>query len=124
MNAVNTETLTSIEYALRCQLRDAGIEPNDIHVAEQVDLMFGHQVRRFAATFRLWGADSDTIVRHPDGWVQAVKERFLPAWLKKRFPVRYKVYTFKEIDPGFKYIVPKNPTHIWIKTSYALDGDE
>jgi hypothetical protein len=32
----------------------------------------------------------EEIVRYPADWWQAVKERWLPAWAKRRWPIRYK----------------------------------
>ena len=29
-------------------------------------------------------------VQYPADWTEAIKERFLPFWLKKRWPIRYK----------------------------------
>lgn len=34
----------------------------------------------------------DRIVKYPDGWIEAAKERWLPARLKRRWPVKYKVF--------------------------------
>ena len=32
------------------------------------------------------------MIKHPDSWWEAVKERFLPDKLKKKYPVKYTVY--------------------------------
>jgi len=34
----------------------------------------------------------DRIVKYPDGWIQAVKDRWLPRRLRRRFPVKYKIF--------------------------------
>lgn len=33
-------------------------------------------------------------IKYPSDWLQAVKERFAPKWYLKRYPVKYKVFTF------------------------------
>jgi len=40
------------------------------------------------------------IIRYPDGWFEALKERFLFGGLKLKFPVKYKEIV---IDPEFVY---------------------
>jgi len=45
----------------------------------------------------------DPLCRYPVDWWQAVKERWFPPWLLRRYPVRYKeviaVHNFPELDP-------------------------
>ena len=39
------------------------------------------------------------IISYPDGWREAFKERWLPGWLKQRFPVKYCVYDVLAVFP-------------------------
>jgi len=48
----------------------------------------------------------DRIVRHPENWKEAIKERWFPQWLKKRTPVKYKEYDALIIFPD---ILKKHP---------------
>jgi hypothetical protein len=43
----------------------------------------------------------DRIIRHPENWKESVKERWLPRWAKKRWPIRYKEYDALVIFPQF-----------------------
>lgn len=36
----------------------------------------------------VYGKEESVEVEWPDGWVQALKDRWLPRWAKKRWPVR------------------------------------
>lgn len=59
-------------------------------------------------------------VRYPSDWWQAVKERFSPAWCKRRWPVRYAV---KMICADFLYpSLPQNvPDHIYTLRIYIRE---
>lgn len=49
-------------------------------------------------------------IRFPENWWEAVKERWMPKWFLKRYPVKYKVYNVHEfytnlpIPPGQNYM--------------------
>jgi hypothetical protein len=43
----------------------------------------------------------DRIIRSPRDWKEALKERWLPGWAKKRWPVRYREYDALVIFPEF-----------------------
>lgn len=44
----------------------------------------------------MWKQDLETKkIRIPLDWIEAFKERWLPEWLKERYPVRYKWYIFE-----------------------------
>lgn len=50
----------------------------------------------------LYGIDHKGVeIKYPRDWVEALKERWLPEWLKKRYPVKYTVrkINFREIYP-------------------------
>ena len=63
------------------------------------DLFTGHVVLRAMRTMLAKKA-GDRIIRYPDGWKEAVKERWLPQWLKKRFPIRFKEFDALVIYPN------------------------
>lgn len=50
------------------------------------------------------------IIRHPDNWWEAFKERWFPKWLLKKFPVCYKTYDSLVVFPDFfdKHPLPKS----------------
>ena len=50
----------------------------------------------------------DRVIRHPENWKEAVKERWFPRWLKKRTPVKYKEYDVLVVFPDLlrKHPVP------------------
>lgn len=52
------------------------------------------------------------IIRYPETWWEAVKERFAPAWFRDRWPVRYTEITasLEELYPEVSAALPdKNP---------------
>lgn len=48
------------------------------------------------------------VIRFPKNWLEAVKERFAPAWLRDRWPVVYTVVTasMEEIYPDIRPSLP------------------
>ena len=48
-------------------------------------------------------------VQYPENWIEAFKERWLPEWLKKKFPIKYKEYDAYMIFPDLiKKYKPKD----------------
>jgi hypothetical protein len=44
----------------------------------------------FTLTQAIWGLKvGERLKQYPADWWEAVKERFAPAWMKKRWPVKY-----------------------------------
>ena len=71
------------------------------HLAESIEV----QVRG-----RLAGEQQPEImIKHPNTWWEAVKERFFPAWLKRRFPVQYRHHHINgaALYPDFKPALPE-----------------
>lgn len=71
------------------------LNPHDIAECILVDSEAYYQAhsRFFEARFRtrLWGVPlRDLTYRHPLNWIEAIKDRWFPVWLKKHFPVVYK----------------------------------
>jgi hypothetical protein len=58
----------------------------------------------------VWGENAGDMasVTHPLNWWEAVKERWFPAWAKKRWPVLYKTHNLKAmaIYPKFRPSIP------------------
>jgi len=54
-------------------------------------------------------------VRYPDGWWQAVKERFFPKFLEQRWPVRYKVFDALVVIPKLINDLKKEPLDMALK---------
>ncbi len=59
-------------------------------------------------------------VRYPDGWFEALKERFAPAWLKARLPVRYAIV--KVTAAAFDSKVNMMLRHRGFKTRVIVSG--
>ena len=62
----------------------------DSFYEEQADYLV-YELETFVLTETL----EDLDVRYPADWVQGIKERWLPLYLKKKFPVKYKYITYK-----------------------------
>lgn len=42
----------------------------------------------------------DRIIRYPKNWKEAFRERWLPQWMKKRFPIKYIEYDVLVVFPN------------------------
>lgn len=52
-----------------------------------------------------WGFDVERLEhKYPSNWKEAFKERWFPAWLKRRYPVKYRVVVMEA-----KAVLPKIP---------------
>ena len=54
-------------------------------------------------------------VRYPKDWVQAIKDRFLPKWLKRRFPVKYVEIDGRAYYPQLSRIHPNDESYVSIR---------
>jgi hypothetical protein len=62
----------------------------------------------------VWGESGETqTICYPATWWDAVKERWFPAWLNARYPIRYREYeiSLKTLYPNFKISLPRE-THV------------
>lgn len=76
--------------------------------APQVDVQHDNYISDLFAVraiFDFLGANMESIsAKYPANWKQAIKERFAPEWVKRRWPVRYTVVTLfaRELYPRMK----------------------
>jgi hypothetical protein len=80
--------LDRIQLAARAEMADRGFRC-DLDFYADVDRHTHRLVLTIAATMLGRQRDETTTVRWPADWVQALKARFLPQRLLKRWPVRY-----------------------------------
>lgn len=88
--------------AISRELLDAEV---DVWLDSQIDAVMAH-IRGY-----IWGEEPAAfILRVPADWWQAVKERFFPRWLLKRFPIRYQTYTvhLKALYPSLRLSLPQH----------------
>ena len=71
---------------------------NDVQLYK--DDMLGMMVLKMAKDVVAYKCGS-RLIRFPQTWLDAVKERWLPEWAKKRYPVRYREYNALTIFPNF-----------------------
>ena len=62
---------------------------------------------------------------YPDGWKEAFKERWLPEWLKKRFPVRYCEHDVLAVFPTLldEHPIPQNLRNQNYYLTYVRPGE-
>jgi len=79
---------------------------------------------RVAYECMLWGEDVGALtVQKPAGWVEAVKERWLPEWMRRWWPVRYDTVTADVhcLYPDFKPAMPDERHAITVHRRYWED---
>jgi len=77
---------------LSAELAYAFGEPPEVAVTPALEMITDEIAVRVVQT--VWGRELDRKeVRWPANWWEAVKARFLPAWVLERWPVRYRCVT-------------------------------
>jgi len=71
----------------------------------------------------LWGKQELKVFRWPASWWQAVKERWMPLSLRKRYPVRYKTIEIRGLlfFPTLNVEVPNHHGTLVIETQERID---
>jgi len=106
--------LCMIQY-LRPDFAEMFGEEPDVRISEYADFVadeFVLQVRQ-----NIWGRHVERQeCKWPADWWQAFKERWLPAWAKRRWPVQYtiRILTARELYP--KVVMPHREHTIVIET--------
>ena len=78
----------------------------DIQVSEYE--IYGEIIIRAFKTILVHVINNSRIY-HPEDWKEAFKERWFPDWLKKKYPVKYKIYDAYMIFPDMiKKYKPKD----------------
>jgi hypothetical protein len=63
------------------------------------------------------------VIRFPENWLESLKERFAPSWLREKYPVRYTQVSISldEFYPNFKPALPEYQPIIKIFTKNQLE---
>lgn len=71
-------------------------------VSAEVEQMYLQDMITYQITGYVWSQDAGKKVtfKYPSDWWEAVKERWLPKWLLKKYPVNY---TYKEFEVKATY---------------------
>ena len=88
--------LEKLRYAVSIPLAKEFLLEDVKFVADEITGMIILQVHGY-----VW-AQSLCDYKHPENWKEALKERWFPKWLLKRFPVKYAVLDIKEIYPDYR----------------------
>ena len=72
----------------------------DIEVSSYIDFLTGDIKVKFEKD--IMGRKIDLIV-YPRDWKEALKERWVPKFILKRFPVKYKAHNIYALYPSLKY---------------------
>jgi hypothetical protein len=79
-------------------------EPPEVAVTDALDFLTDDIGIRVVQ--KVWGRELQRQeVKYPANWWEAVKDRWLPAWAKGRWPVRYRVVTLtaRELYPRLAF---------------------
>jgi len=99
--------LRRINYAL-----DTLIDAREADmVTASIQDVITHQIESLIVTLNrsVWKEEKpEKVFTYPDGWTEAVKERWAPGWFKKRYPVKVKsvTVTCDVIYPGLIASLP------------------
>lgn len=94
--------------------------PNDEGFSVAVDAVANRIVT--TVKFSVYGINHpEQKYQYPENWVEAIKDRWLPQWARKRWPVKYRmiVVNLKELYPNAKAALPTLPVR-WHIDSYDL----
>jgi len=104
---IRTVELQRKEYAAQVALDEREIEL--CQKRGTVEEIRDHARRQLVMTMRaaIYGKDHPKrhVIRYPETWWEAVKERFAPAWFRDRYPVR-----FVEISASLEELYPEIET--------------
>ena len=78
----------------------SALSENIVHDVEVFDNHFLDQVIVRTTQTMLAKKAGDRIIRYPENWKEAFKERWLPKQLKHRFPVKYKEFDALVVYPN------------------------
>jgi len=68
------------------------------------------------------------VIKYPENWKEALKERWFPEWMKKKYPVRYKKFDVRVCFPDYlrkiglrqKYL----PSNVYYFAYFESEHDE
>ena len=78
---------------------------NDVRIISE--FVYGRVALHFRAYLYGQAVRDFALVRYPDTWVEAVKQRFAPAWLLRKWPLVMRVERMR-VD----VYIPGMPTHL------------
>ena len=103
--AVKQKTLEIMSFGVTCMVC------KELHYAEPgfmqmlkgyVESDWPNQAIRIAAKWYC-PAEMKREIKWPANWIEAIKERFAPEWLKARWPVEYRVVRVYEMFPEYEW---------------------
>ena len=69
----------------------------------------------------IWGEKLE-VIRYPANWLEAVKERFAPEWVKRRRPVLYREIEVRALYPRISLPKESPIVHVWDKGIVEPEG--
>jgi hypothetical protein len=120
-----------IEKAIQYEIQNVELLKKHFVVANELDQKFLDTIVHSSSEFNhmtdnmviklhsiIYGIEHECDeIRYPKNWVEALKERFAPAWVLARWPVEYKVHRFviDEMYPQFTPTLKKYDPSIVIR---------
>lgn len=119
-----TVELRRKEFTARTEINEKEIEI--CRRRGQIDMRYDHARRKLVMTIHaaIYGKKHPErhIIRYPETWWEAVKERFAPAWFRDRYPVRFVEISasLEELYPEVEPAMPgKTPAMIFLVAKRA-----
>lgn len=80
-------------------------------------------VKRMSAVIYGETATTEHVIRFPENWLEALKERFAPSWLRDRYPVKFTTVTasLRCTYPDFKPSLPDQPYVVNVAVYRSLE---
>jgi hypothetical protein len=93
------------------------------------DVSYNYLIDALEANIRgyIWGeSQKGYSFKYPTNWWQALKERWFPMWMKKKFPVLYTTQsiTVDVIYPDLKISLPEHQHQVVINHYESLSADK
>lgn len=100
--AITTTRLDVVKREVRMEFTRLHLQQAEVSVEDQ----FTGRLR-VMASWKVAAQKARDTVRAPSDWWEAVKERWLPAWALRRWPVRYTEWRAYRILPAVDLPTPK-----------------
>jgi hypothetical protein len=122
---MNEVILEKLKLTAISKFQKEMIYPQDVKLSidKQTEFLYDSVLLRMIVEI-MGKLQEDTTVKYPSDWKESLKERFLPYWLKKHFPVKYTEKAIYKVCPHIDTKFSDNPNiHLrFLDSIQSLEG--